>query len=820
MELKRFLYLQLFIISFFISCSTSKDKFFNKEYHKLNSKYNVIFNAEQALNIGELIVEQNIEEDFGEIISVEPLGLFGENIERAQKIPSFSLAEEKVTKAIQKHSMNFNGLQKNSQIQRAYFILGKARYFDLRFSPALEAFEYVLKIYDDKETFLKAKLWREKSNIRLNNNEIAIKNLKLLLPQAIKFQKIYSEINASLAHAYLNNKIQDSARFFISKAGALSKNNDKKARYLFIHAQLLEKINLLDSAFKVYNSVLSLGRKAPRLFWIHSKLNALKIQSTQSEINPITITKKLKRNYENFPYLHLIDQFEGRYYIDKGYDSLGILSYNKSLGAKSSDIITRKSNYRELSDYFLKKGIFINAGAYLDSLIMLMDGNSFNKKITKRERQGLDRIINLETIIRKNDSILSIVSMNEKEKLNFFNVYIQNVIKNDSMKKNISSSRRGFFRRQKKSQVKFYFYNKDQTNQGKVFFKSLWGNQLNVDNWNSLSPVTSNVINENFENNAIAKTKKTKARTAAYYINLLPKKTETIDSLKKIRKQAYLDAGLLYKEKFLNNDLSIKRLSKLLKLNPNENQEILALYNLYKIYQANDTIYALKLRDKLIQKYPQSVYTSDLLDYRNLEKNKSPIDFYSSLYKKFMLQEFRDIIVNKNQYRKRLIGTGLELKFELLIINSIGRLRGINEWEKELNKFLENYPNSDESKQVKTILTNIKTQSKETKFTVKKFKWIIVFSNSSGLDLHRLRENMILELNKRSEGDKKITVDFYNDSYSFIVVHTENQYPEVNYLLKIWSSLSSFQNNLDNFVALSSEYRQIQKLKTWKLQTN
>ena len=185
-----------------------------------------------------------------------------------------------------------------------------------------------------------------------------------------------------------------------------------------------------------------------------------------------------------------------------------------------------------------------------------------------------------------------------------------------------------------------------------------------------------------------------------------------------------------------------------------------------------------------------------------------------------MLQEFLDIIVNKNEYRKRLIGTGLELKFELLIINSIGRLRGINEWEKELKKFLEKYPNSDESKQVKTILTNIKTQSKETKFTVKKFKWIIVFSNSSELDLHSLRENMVLELDKRLEGDKKITVDSYSDRYSFVVVHTENQYPEVNYLLKIWSKLTSFQNNLDNFVALSSEYKQIQKQKTWKPQTN
>ena len=210
---------------------------------------------------------------------------------------------------------------------------------------------------------------------------------------------------------------------------------------------------------------------------------------------------------------------------------------------------------------------------------------------------------------------------------------------------------------------------------------------MNVDSWNSLSPVISKVVNEEFNNIDVIKTKNPKARTAEYYINLLPKKMETIDSLKKIRKQAYLDAGILYKDKFLNNDLSIKRLSKLLKLNPDENQEILALYNLYKIHETNDTIYASKFRDKLIQKYPKSIYTSDLLDNRNFEKDKSPINFFSSLHKKFMSQEFLDIIVNKNEYRKRLIGTGLELKLELLIANSIGRLRGINEWKKELKNF-------------------------------------------------------------------------------------------------------------------------------------
>ena len=257
-----------------------------------------------------------------------------------------------------------------------------------------------------------------------------------------------------------------------------------------------------------------------------------------------------------------------------------------------------------------------------------------------------------------------------------------------------------------------------------------------------------------------------------------------------------------------------------MKLSPNENQEILALYNLYKLYYPNDSINAFKIKNKMIEKYPQSVYTDDLLENQNLEKNKSPIKFYSSMHKKFMSQEYLDIIVNKNEYRKRLIGTGLELKFELLIINSIGRLRGIYEWEKELKKFLEKYPNSKESSEVKKILVNIKTKLKVKKPIRKNFKWVIVFSNSSDIDLQRLRVDMIAELKKRSEEIKPVSVDSYSDRYSFIVVHTENQYPEVNFLLKIWSNLSSFQNNLDNFVALSSEYSQIQKLKTWKLQTN
>ena len=156
----------------------------------------------------------------------------------------------------------------------------------------------------------------------------------------------------------------------------------------------------------------------------------------------------------------------------------------------------------------------------------------------------------------------------------------------------------------------------------------------------------------------------------------------------------------------------------------------------------------------------------------------------------------------------------------MIIINSIGRLRGITEWEKELEMFLQKFPNSKESLEVKKILINIKSKPKESNNLRKNFKWVIVFSNSSGIDFYKLRKDMLLELSKRSEVAKNISVDSYTEDYTFIVVHTENEYPEINFLLKIWSDLLSFQNNLDNFVVLSSEYIQIQKQKTWKPNTN
>ena len=125
------------------ACSTQKDRFLNREYHSINTKFNVLFNGKEALDIGIAILESQSQDNFLETLPVELITLDGEDVNATASIPSFIRAEEKAVKAIQKHSINIKGVQKNRQIDKAYLLLGKARYYDRRFLPALEAFNYL-----------------------------------------------------------------------------------------------------------------------------------------------------------------------------------------------------------------------------------------------------------------------------------------------------------------------------------------------------------------------------------------------------------------------------------------------------------------------------------------------------------------------------------------------------------------------------------------------------------------------------------------------------------------------------------------------------
>lgn len=176
------------------SCSRKKDKFLNRNFHAMGSYYNIIYNGNLALEEGKLELQQDYKDHYWDILPIErmkiseniSMGNLGDNNtkegeEGEGEGSKFQRAEEKAAKAIQKHNMLIDGQEHNPQMDEAFILLGKSRYYDQRFIPALEAFNYVLRKHNNSNKLFSAMVWREKTNMRLGYNELALKNLKTLL---------------------------------------------------------------------------------------------------------------------------------------------------------------------------------------------------------------------------------------------------------------------------------------------------------------------------------------------------------------------------------------------------------------------------------------------------------------------------------------------------------------------------------------------------------------------------------------------------------------------------------------------------------------
>jgi uncharacterized lipoprotein YajG len=93
----------------FVACSTKKNTFVSRNYHALTTRDNVLYNGNLALEKGILEIKSQYKDNFWAILPVERMQISEEQMLPGQnKNQNFEVAENKASKAIQKHSMNIN----------------------------------------------------------------------------------------------------------------------------------------------------------------------------------------------------------------------------------------------------------------------------------------------------------------------------------------------------------------------------------------------------------------------------------------------------------------------------------------------------------------------------------------------------------------------------------------------------------------------------------------------------------------------------------------------------------------------------------------
>ena len=391
------------------SCSRKKDRFLNRAWHSVNTKYNILYNGNVALESGKTSVIAAYKDNYWEILPVERLQITDDiDFRNKAKNLSIELAEVKAVKAIQKHGMNIKGKEKNPQIDEAFMLLGKARYFDNRFIPALEAFNYILFKYPASNNINLAKIWRAKTNLRLQNEDIAIKNLKRLIELEDLSKYDIVEASSTLAQAYITTKALDSAITQLQVASQLTKNNEQRGRLHFIEGQLYSALGKKDSANLAFDKVIDLNRRSPRAYMISAHLEKVKNFDLKNgdKLELQELLEDLETNRENRPFLDKIYHQIAKYQLQNESDSTAISYFNKSLRTNSEDDYLKAVNYQTLGDLNFDYSEYSLAGSYYDSTLLSLKENSKSFRAIKRKRENLEDVIYYESIAQDNDMII------------------------------------------------------------------------------------------------------------------------------------------------------------------------------------------------------------------------------------------------------------------------------------------------------------------------------------------------------------------------------------------------------------------------------
>tara|TARA_B100000809_G_scaffold241045_1_gene263893 strand:- start:1989 stop:4121 length:2133 start_codon:yes stop_codon:yes gene_type:complete len=710
----------------------------------MTTEYNILYNGELAFQKGLSEINDKYEDNYWEVLQIEPLTIEEGKLdvpiykkkskkskkaeEDSKKLTSFELAEEKAVKAVQKHSMKIGGEERNSRIDEAFLLLGKSRYYTSRFVPALEAFKYVVENYPEASLIDETIVWKAKTNIRMQNEGLAIESLDKLLEKEKLSKGILEDIYTTKALAY---KQLDTVHLVIKnlhKAVVESEDPQKKARNLFILGQIYRQENNLSNSQKSFQDIIAF-RKAPYKYKIHAEIEKVKnYELGGAPENAIPELQKLIEIRENRPYLDELYYHLAVLENDRGREEVALEYYKESVHTKSAKNFQKGLSYEGSGDIHFENSDFFLASSFYDSVLQV-SGELNTKRIRKlsRKKQSLESVLLFEEIIHRNDSIWAVFVMDKDEQIAFFGNHIEQLKKEEIE----AAEQKAFLEKlqeyestglasasssiqSKSSKAEWYFYNTQTLSYGKQEFKKRWGARKLTDNWrwsDKRAAEREEIVAEN--NQEIVSEAVPENHKVAFYIDQLPTTMSEIDSISMLRSNTYYKLGLIYKEQFKEYELAAETLERLLEIYPEDRLILGTNYHLFRTYEAlYNEPKAAYYSNVVVTRYPNSIFAEMILNpYKsvsNANNNKTPEGRYKEIYLVYSSGDYVQTVYDISKALRTFEGAPIVAKLELLNAYALARVKGKEAFKDALESVVLNYSNTEEGKKAKELLKMLK----------------------------------------------------------------------------------------------------------------
>ncbi|MRJ10267.1 hypothetical protein EDL98_04130 [Ornithobacterium rhinotracheale] len=747
--LKRIISL-LCIILVLGACSTRKDSFKNRTYHKTTAWFNTLFNGQQAINERLKEAKSNHQDNYFEVLKVSPYGDFTTNDDaevvnyapaqgigmmgRAQSgnllskdnstRTGYAKAEEKALKAIDNHSMVIKGKERNKEIARAYLMLGQARYYQGKTFPALEAFEQVKRMGVEK--FIPwAECYSALAQIQGGNNYAAAEILDKMYSDKNLKKPLKALVAQQYAELFYQAKNYESAINALSEAIKNTKNKKQKARLYFVQGQILSEIK----DYKLANEKFTKVYKLKPGFEMEARAivaKALNFQPKENNANDFVaaLNKYTKvGNYEKYKneFLYAMGNIEEK--IDS--TRLAEKYYLSALKAPMSSPQYRAETFAALGNIYMKKAEYVYANAYYDSAVAVIPQSKRKEELAELS-QNLNEVMKMHYLVVKNDSILNISSLNPAEQKEFFEHYIVELKKNDEIQREQDEKIATEFKTQRKIKSfdssfekgnnKFYFYSESVKSNGENEFKRLWGNITLRDNWRNSATGGDALAEKKAELTGQTDTKNPRRYEVEYYLEQIPNAAQ-LNTLKLERDTTQLKLGIAYADLLKNPKWASETLELLLASPPKKDSvKSEAYFQLYRINRKDNVPLSDKYKNLILSQYPNSLYAQYInnpamdLDQANSD---DALTAYKKAYDLFEEKDYKQTIEACEKGIADFATEPLAAKFSLLKAFAHYRLEDKEAYLAELNQIATRYKDSPEAERARTLLALANPDKKE-----------------------------------------------------------------------------------------------------------
>ena len=728
--------------------------------------YNVLYNGNLALEEGKKELAEKRKDNYFEILEVEPEVRSQNYNLKGEGNPHFDRAEEKAIKAIQRHSMVFDGKQKNRKIDDAYMLLGKARYYNGRYIPALEAFNHLLTNYGETNQRYNAAVWREKAHIQLGREQLAVAALEKILEEEQPKRRERATLHAVLAQAFINLESYPKAIEALKQASQETKEKPKRGRYYFIIGQLFEHLQQKDSAQAYYQKVIGLNWNVPRRLWVEAQVGKARTQTLTPE-EKIAYTKKLRKMEKLYEHKDLLDlvYFQHALFLEGENQPKAATNYFlRSLEKNKDNEGLRRRTHEHLGELYFKDKKYPLAYAHYDSTLVYIPKNTLEHLYMRRKRDNLAQITAFENTIAKADSLSRIMKMPKEEQIRYFERHIDSLKQQPATQQavTITDFGRATTPQQQNPQEGFYFYLPQTVAYGKQLFKQRFGDRPLMDNWRwsnqLIAQQSTDVVTDSLAISQIS---------PEDYLKKLPTLSE-LEQLQKDRETALYGVGELYWEKFADGKLAEQRLTRLLSLTHNDKLKEKTLYLLYKINEKNPKE-ADAYKQQLLTSFPNSEYAKPISGQQSTNE-KELQEQYQRLSDQLAAQQYAEVLAYLQAHKTAYKTSSMGPDFDILKAKAIARLEGKAAYIRELEAIVQEYPNTSQADNLKEKLKILKGSSEKPTFLPDEeaTSWKVVLQG--GLDEQQLTQ---LKNYLEENGFAYLTLsqDVYDDKEQFAVLH-------------------------------------------------